>query len=186
VASLRAEFEKQKSIVEEKGGRLKEESAFKQGIDEIAMLISQAEKRVVNFGDHIVAFVEEVVKKDVRPDDKWKLEKLLAKYGEDAEKYLESAVRGLQAQAKAETVRKVIEFELKQHSAKPQARPPESAKPKAKLGKLDIEKKADALDTLRDIFNNIKHFVFETTRSMAGLDAISGDLGLGEVEPKVK
>ena len=179
---IRAAFDEEIRKAEVAGKRVEEESAFKKSIDDLALLISQAQNRVVNFGDKIVSYVEDVKIKEVRPGDSWKLEKLLNKYGNEASKYLEAAIRGLQSQAQPETIRKLIEFEVRPTAKKPASHPPikpqEPLIREEKLGKRDITKISAITDLLKRVFDNVKHFVYETISATNELDEFATDVGI--------
>lgn len=173
LADVRAKYEEAKAKAEKAGQRLEQETKFKRSVDGLSQLIVQAQTKVVNFGDMLVAYVQKVGKKSMPATDAWRVEKLLSKYGEDARKYLEAAERGLQSKAPEQTVSELIEFEQKEHAAHPESHP-------AALSKKDLEIKAEGSDLISTVFDNLKHFVFETSNIMTEFKDLMGEL---EPEP---
>ena len=170
LADIRARYNEEVAKAEKEGARLQEESKFKQAIDELALLISQAQNRVVSFGDRIVALVTETKKSGPRADLQWKFDTLMDRYGIEAEKYLEAAEKNLEGHSSPEEIEKLISFELRPNAATP-PRPEEEKE--AALGKSDILVTAsDVSQFLEDAFNNVKHFLFETSTVMQTLDEL--------------
>lgn len=174
---LQANFEKAKTQSEKEGKRLESEQVFRQSIEDLAMLITESQNRVVTFGDRVVALVRETKKVPAKANAEWKLQKLLEHYGADAEKLLKRAEAGLQSQASEQTLQQLIEFELKEHAAHPQAHAPN--KTESKLGKNDrLQKKAGEMGFLEEPFKDIKFLLYKTIAAMKELSLIEEEYGI--------
>jgi len=94
VNSARQKVEEEIRKVQEEHKSVKEAEEMSQAIEKLATLLSESEKKLVDVGEFFVWLDTSMKTKKFKPDDKWRVEKLLEKFGEEARAYLEKAERG--------------------------------------------------------------------------------------------
>lgn len=92
-------IEKMKS----KEGYEQKAASLQQKIEELRKIMAQtstAENIVASLEDSYVVLEQHMKQVSFKPDDRWKITKLLEKYGKEAEAYLQNAINGAQSMAK--------------------------------------------------------------------------------------
>lgn len=101
---------KQQEGYEQKASELQNKIEEMRGI--LAQL-STAENVVVSLEDSYMALENKMKDVSFKPVDRWKVEKLLERFGKEAEQYLENAIRGAQSMAKQEPFSRIVTFPKK-------------------------------------------------------------------------
>jgi len=94
VDEARAKVEEQIRKIQEEHGSVTEAAELQEGIEKLSSLVEQAQTQVIDLGEFFLYLDTSVKEKKFKPSDKWRVEKLLEKFGEDAKIYLEKAERG--------------------------------------------------------------------------------------------
>lgn len=165
VDSVKAKLNEEVRKIETEGKKVEDEAGMRQSVDDLAALISSAQSRVMSFGSKLVAFVEEEKEVPFKITDKEKLERILDKFP-DVEKYLAKLEAAMKPLGTTEKVKKLIEWEVRDHAAKP------APAPKAELALSKLDKKAGLMDTLKSIYDAASDFFSSITGLTEELDAI--------------
>lgn len=155
IDKLNAQYEIEKKKTESEGGKIENEAQFNNLVNSLAAMLERAQLETVRVGDEYITLKNET--KDVKfaPSYKWKMDKLLDKFGKDAEIYLEKAIAGAQNMGTEEQVREIIMFPAKGKNA--------SVNKQAQLG---------LADQIKDVYNNLKNYVIELFNLDKEMEAI--------------
>ena len=137
VNSARQKVEEEIRKVQEEHGSVKEAEDMSQAIEKLAVLINEGEKRLVDLGEFFVWLNKEKKIKPFKASDRWKVEKLLEKFGKEAEDYLTRAERG--AQSLSEEVQQCILTVFPKREG--------------------TIKKADVFDSIKELGSNLWNYV---------------------------
>lgn len=137
VQQTRARLQQEIAEVERKGGKAKEAEALQQSIERLSRLLEDSEGALATFGDTIAYLNTEPKKVSFRSTDKWKVEKLLDRFGQEAEEYLEKALKGAKSLDQETQRRELTLF------------------PK----KSGEEKRASIFETVSDLIGNLWDYV---------------------------
>lgn len=148
VTQAKAKLNEEIRVIEEKGGRFQMEAELKQKIEKLAALVQATQNQMITAGDTMVRLIQETKEHAFKPSDKQKIEWLTARLNkyEDAAKYLKQAEDGAQHLATSEEVRELYFFPRKSDQSS------------------RLSKKANFLDTLDEVYNN----VLEALKLMVG------------------
>lgn len=112
----KSQYERQVEEIKTQEGYEDKAKELQTKIEELRIALTQmsnAENVVVSLEDQYVALENKMKDVAFKGDDKWKLTKLLEKYGAEAEKYLQSAINGAQSMAKTEPNVRLVQFPKK-------------------------------------------------------------------------
>lgn len=94
ISAARQKTEEEIRKIQEEQGSVAEAADLQEGIEKLASLIEQSESQIADLGEFFVWLDTESKTKKFKPTDKWRVEKLLEKFGKDATDYLTKAERG--------------------------------------------------------------------------------------------
>lgn len=97
IGDARRKVEEEVRKIQEEHGSVKEAEEMSQAIEKLAALIGESEKKLVDLGEFFVWLDTSIKERKFKASDKWKVEKLLEKFGDEAKKYLEKAENGAQS-----------------------------------------------------------------------------------------
>jgi hypothetical protein len=117
IDNLNAQYNLEKKKIEDEGGKIANDQQFKNLVNSLATMLEKAQLQTVKVDNEFITLKNEVKDVAFKPDYKWKLDKLLSKFGKDAEVYLERAVSGAQNLAEKETIREIVVFPSKEKNA---------------------------------------------------------------------
>lgn len=144
INEARRKTEEEIRKIQEEQGSVEEAAELQEGIEKLSSLIEQSESQIADLGEFFVWLDTESKTKKFKPTDKWRVEKLLEKFGKDAEDYLSKAERG------ASSLNTEIEQRLLTVFPK---------LPKDKEG--SIQKKADVLSAITELGSGLWSYVKE-------------------------
>lgn len=109
----KSQYERQVEEIKTQEGYEQKAKELQAKIEELRNALAQmsnAENVVVSLESDYIALEQKIKQVDFKPDYKWKLEKVLERYGAEAEKYLQSAINGAQSMAKTEPFTRIVQF----------------------------------------------------------------------------
>lgn len=114
--ATKSQYEAQVNDIKTKEGYEKKAAELQTRIEELRTALTQistAENVVVSLNDQYIALENKTREVAFKSDDKWKVTKLLEKYGAEAEKYLQSAINGAQSLATTVPDVRLVQFPKK-------------------------------------------------------------------------
>lgn len=113
LSTLANQYAKQVAELKTQEGFEGKAAEYQNKIEQLKNLMAQtssAENVVIDFESFYVALERKKIDRAFNPDVKWKLEKLIEKYGQEAKTYLERAINGAQSLATKEEQVRLITF----------------------------------------------------------------------------
>lgn len=144
INKARQKTEEEIRNIQEEQGSVAEAAELQEGIEKLSSLIEQSESQIADLGEFFVWLDTESKTKKFKANDKWRVEKLLEKFGKDAEDYLTKAEKG------ASSLNTEIEQRLLTVFPK---------LPKDKEG--SIQKEADVLSAITELGSGLWSYVKE-------------------------
>jgi len=138
IEESRRKVEEEIRKIQEEHGAIKEASDVQEGIEKLAALVEQAETQIVDLGEFFAHLDTSIKEKKFKPSDAWRVQKLLEKFGKEAETYLDKAEKGSNS----------LNTEVKQRIL--------TVFPKREGS---IEKEATVFDAIRELGENLWSYV---------------------------
>ena len=138
VDDARRKVEEQIRAIQEEHGSVTEASQLQEGIEKLASLVENAQTQVVDFGELLAYLDTSIKEKKFKPSDRWKVDKLLEKFGEEAKTYLERAEKGSQS-LNEEIQQRILTIFPKRESS--------------------IEKESNVLDSIKELGSGLLNYI---------------------------